>query len=72
MLLYVYVSMDPRGLIQINDDDDDDDNVTYLRKLRGYVRPSNSFRVQSITHTLAVAAINLRTTQSKNTIDPKI
>ena len=24
MLLYVYVSMDPRGLIQINDDDDDD------------------------------------------------
>ena len=25
MLLYVYVSMDPRGLIQINDDDDNDD-----------------------------------------------
>jgi len=24
VLLYVYVSMDPRGLIQINDDDDDD------------------------------------------------
>ena len=24
MLLYVYVSMDPHGLIQINDDDDDD------------------------------------------------
>ena len=30
MLLYVYVSMDPRGLIQINDDDDitRDDSVT--------------------------------------------